>query len=350
MNQKEIFDSLVRNAFDFLERAVTEFESFPKYSVIHFCAAVEMILKARLMREHWSLIVSKPEQANYARFVSGDFISVTMDEARARLRDIARVEIPNEAFDSFRTIAKHRNKMVHFFHCDVDSEGKAKQQIVSEQCRSWFYLYRQLDRWGAHFSDFNSDIARAEILMKSHRKYLSAKYKALKPELEKVKKGGNTPKKCSVCSYKSAVPEAIDEVISPVACLVCDHSEIQVEIDCPHCLRSISIAGEGHSRCRHCGKKINPEHLVAALSDPSAMYRSYKDGGEDCDPANCGECCGYHTVVMRKGMYFCTNCFSTSDNVEQCQWCNESSTGSMNDTYLSGCEHCEGKAGWEADD
>ena len=51
MTHHDIFDSLTRNAFDFLERGIAEFDKTPKYSVIHFCAAVEMLLKARLMKE-----------------------------------------------------------------------------------------------------------------------------------------------------------------------------------------------------------------------------------------------------------------------------------------------------------
>jgi hypothetical protein len=89
MDQHDIFDSLTRNAFDFLERGIAEFDKAPKYSVTHFCAAVEMLLKARLMKEHWSLIVSKPDQANLAKFMAGDFISVTLEDARARVRDVA---------------------------------------------------------------------------------------------------------------------------------------------------------------------------------------------------------------------------------------------------------------------
>jgi hypothetical protein len=73
LNQHDVFDSLARNAFDFLEREIVEFDQASKYSVIHLYAAVEMLLKARLMREHWSLIVSKPEQANLAKFMAGDF-------------------------------------------------------------------------------------------------------------------------------------------------------------------------------------------------------------------------------------------------------------------------------------
>ncbi|MBN1293095.1 MAG: hypothetical protein JXB48_14745, partial [Candidatus Latescibacteria bacterium] len=50
-------NKLIENAFDFFERSLDEFEDNPKYSVIHFYAAVELFLKARLMAEHWSLVV-----------------------------------------------------------------------------------------------------------------------------------------------------------------------------------------------------------------------------------------------------------------------------------------------------
>ena len=54
----ELFDSLVLNAFDFLERAVRELEKSPKYSVLHFFNSIELLLKARLLKEHWALVVS----------------------------------------------------------------------------------------------------------------------------------------------------------------------------------------------------------------------------------------------------------------------------------------------------
>jgi hypothetical protein len=57
-------DRLVANAIDFLRRAINEFKKDPKYSIIHFSAAVELLLKARLMAEHWSLVVSDRNAAD----------------------------------------------------------------------------------------------------------------------------------------------------------------------------------------------------------------------------------------------------------------------------------------------
>jgi hypothetical protein len=83
------FDSLVRNAIDFLQMSVKELEKQPKYSVIHFAMSVELFLKARLLREHWSLVVSKIEKASLQAFRNGEFVSVTMDECLQRLGNIA---------------------------------------------------------------------------------------------------------------------------------------------------------------------------------------------------------------------------------------------------------------------
>lgn len=350
MSEHDIFESLARNAFDFLERGIGEFDDAPKYSVIHFCAAVEMLLKARLMKEHWSLIVSKPEQANLAKFTAGDFVSVTMDEARARIRDIAGEDIADDAFNSFRTLANHRNKMIHFFHADVDSDGQAKAQIVAEHCRSWFHLHRLLNKWGYFFHEFQDEITRIDCAMNSHRKYLKAKFKVLKPELDAARVAGNAAKACSACGFKAAVPDAVDDQITSFRCIVCNHTETQVEVECPHCNEHVIIANEGYATCAHCGGAIEPEHLADALTDHNAAHIAIADGDDGWEAANCGSCDGYHTVVRRPDIYFCAACFDVSEIVEYCQWCNEPNTGDMKHSYVTGCNHCDGKAGWEKDD
>jgi hypothetical protein len=71
--EKNDFDLVVKNALDFFQKSLKEFDKKPKYSVIHFHAAVELIMKARLLWEHWTLIITRPETANLKSFRSGDF-------------------------------------------------------------------------------------------------------------------------------------------------------------------------------------------------------------------------------------------------------------------------------------
>ena len=350
MDEHQIFDSLARNAFDFLERGIAEFDSSPKYSVIHFCAAVEMLLKARLMKEHWSLVVSKPEQASLTKFVAGDFMSVTMYEARQRLRDIVGEELSDDAFASFRTLANHRNKMIHFFHAGIEGDEKVKAQIVGEQCRSWFHLHRLFDRWNSHFREFRVEIRRADKGMKGHRKYLAAKFQALRPELAARQKQGSRATECGACGYKAAIPKQLDPAIAETRCLVCDHTEVQVEIDCPHCSKHVVLSNEGYGTCRSCGRSIEPEHIVDALIDHGAAHIAARDGDDSYQEANCGSCDGHHTVLKRGGKYFCANCFEISASVEFCGWCNETNTGDMEQSYSTGCNHCDGWIGHQKDD
>jgi len=51
-DSNKMFDSLVCNALDFLQRSAVGLQESPKYSVIDFCTAIELFLKARLLVEH----------------------------------------------------------------------------------------------------------------------------------------------------------------------------------------------------------------------------------------------------------------------------------------------------------
>lgn len=345
--RSDVFDSLVRNAFCFLQKAIQEFEESPKYSAIHFCAAVELLMKARLMREHWSLIVSRPDQADIKKFKTGDFKSVSLVEARERLQNVAGENIPGEVFSSFQKLAQHRNKVIHFFHEGIEDDEKEKAQIVAEQCRAWFHLHRLLGRWNRYFSDFNTEIAAANDSMKQHRQYLSAKFAALKLELDELAKKGVHLQPCGVCDFEAAIPdEDGDEQIAFVNCRVCDHADTQVTITCPHCDQLEVISGEGFATCSSdSSKSIEPDHLVAALADEGAMFSALKDGDDSWELASCGHCDGYQTVVRRGIGYFCTGCFELFDHIELCEWCNEPSTGDMEDSYGIGCGRCDGQWG-----
>jgi hypothetical protein len=92
--------------------------------VLHLQAAVEVLLKARLIREHWSLVFEKPSAASSAARASGDFKSVTLEDTLARLTNIAGVEVPKPAQDQSKRLANKRNKLQHF--------GMAEQAIAIE--------------------------------------------------------------------------------------------------------------------------------------------------------------------------------------------------------------------------
>ncbi|MFM9709117.1 hypothetical protein [Streptomyces galilaeus] len=113
---------LVRNGLDYLTSVVEHLDENKsmvtprdvKYAVLHLQAAVEVLLKARLMAEHWSLDFSRPEDATRKALEEATLSSVTTDQAVTRLRNIAAVPITDKEEKALAGLGKHRNKLQHF--------------------------------------------------------------------------------------------------------------------------------------------------------------------------------------------------------------------------------------------
>ncbi|MEU1895685.1 hypothetical protein [Streptomyces pristinaespiralis] len=112
----------VRNGIDYLASVVEHLDENDsnveprnlKYAVLHLQAAVEVLLKARLLREHWSLVFKDPGKATRKDFESGDFESCGTEAAIARLRDIAGIAIDRKEAEALKELAKDRNALQHY--------------------------------------------------------------------------------------------------------------------------------------------------------------------------------------------------------------------------------------------
>jgi hypothetical protein len=66
-------------------------------AVLHLQAAAEVLLKARLIHEHWSLVFQDPGNATRRKFESGDFNSVGLADTVKRLRDVLGIDVGEKA-------------------------------------------------------------------------------------------------------------------------------------------------------------------------------------------------------------------------------------------------------------
>lgn len=351
MNAAKINKSLVDNAFDFLGKAIDEFEESPKYSVIHFYSAIELILKSRLLQEHWSLVVSNPQKADRERFVTGNFQSAGLEDANVRLKTIANDAVGMNALAVFKKLSTHRNQLMHFFHPEIFDSQEKLQVIVAEQCAAWFHLYELLTKqWKNYFSDWQDEIKNLNCAMEKHREFLAVKFEQLSEEIADLKKQGGVFVECSACGFVSAEKTETLGDLSSENCLVCDFSSDVIEVDCPACGYQVKFIGEGHGTCLDCFRSFEPDDLFDLLIDDGAAHIAARDGDDSYEPANCGHCDGYHTVVLYEGKYFCAECFDLSDGLGVCGWCNEGNTGDIEHSYSFGCNHCDGQMGWLKDD
>lgn len=342
-----LFNWVTANAFDFLATGIGEFKEKPKYSVIHFCTGVELFMKARLMREHWSLVAKDTNKADWNDFISGKLETVNLKESFIRLEKIAREKLDNK--EVFFNLANHRNRIFHFHH-DINHQQNTKviTSVAQEQCRAWYVLRKLLtDQWQNYFQQIQVQINELDRKMKGHQEYLGVVYEELKSEIEAEIKKGQKYEICFSCKHLSAkVIRVLEEPkIYLRNCRVCgffyDH---YLEFDCVDCGKDV-IFESGGGVCLTCEKEYDIEAVKDIVSDIPVHSGNYSYTDSEF---NCSWCDGYHTVVHHKDHYICLQCFEYSDEIESCGWCGEGSINLQDGSGAFGCSQCEGSVGWHA--
>lgn len=347
------FDGLVRNAIDFLKKSVDELEKSPKFSLILFYAAIELFFKARLLAEHWTLVISdlnkiqkKKGETVLSKFEGGDLNSVGLDKCIERLKETCGVHIPDRALTYFNHVRILRNKLLHFFHPDY-SEIASLAIVVPEQLYAWYYLHKLLcDDWEDHFLHYQKDIEEAHELICGNWKYLEAKYKAVEPDIEHEKASGVVFTKCTICGYEAARFTDLHGIVCSNQCLVCHYQNNTIHIPCPECSNEIRIIEQGIGECNKCGFETDFEFLLSELAP-------HQDPKEDPVMAYCAECEHPEASIIPVGEYdeegLCLNCNTLHAAKGNCHFCGELIAGKdLSPSYSHGCIFCEGSIG--ADD
>jgi hypothetical protein len=349
---KTHLNSLLDNAFDFLEASLDEFMAKPKFSVLHFCTAIELFMKARLVSEHWSLVVSKSGELSFKKYQAGDFHSVTLDEAVKRINEATSFPpVSDDALKEFRKISAHRNKVVHFVHLEAHAKDtKAIEMIATEQCRGWFRLRSLFEEWDDLYSAYGDKIKACEKKLAGHKVFLKEKFNQMAVQLAEEKADGVDFKKCPACGLAAFGRDEISSVVYRSRCRVCGHhSYPYLVLTCDACgeeLECDQVDDDGVT-CP-CENVISREEVLEQLGASE----------EEDSGINCRFCEGYHTVVRLEEededgfpIYLCLQCLEESSDVGQCEWCNEGQLGGVDEmSYYTGCSQCDGHAGWHKDD
>ncbi|WP_445527455.1 hypothetical protein [Streptomyces cyslabdanicus] len=104
----------LRSVVDHLDEATGVEPRDIKYAVLHLQAAAEVLLKARLFREHWSLVFKDPGKATTKTLADHSFESCTTIAAVERLRNIARISVSDQDVKALKALADDRNALQHF--------------------------------------------------------------------------------------------------------------------------------------------------------------------------------------------------------------------------------------------
>ncbi|MFD7573400.1 serine/arginine repetitive matrix protein 1 [Streptomyces sp. NPDC059810] len=264
-----------------------------KYAVLHLQAAVEVLFKARLLAEHWTLVFTHPVEATRKALDEATLSSVSPDKAITRLRNIVGVQISTKEEQALRKLTETRNKLQHFGVTDNARAVEARAGEVLD------FLIRFID---------------AEL-----QPYLEPEDReATKVVLKALRKGlGN------INAY-------VEKRMNRIAGELREEGVERVTIECLACEQVTLVVGEAppmrpadggtFATCRFCASFFELNDLpITWLLHRGQNGDSYKLTCPWCHEGKLG-----NDVRVRsepEPVYFCFACFRISKEIAPCHRC-----------------------------
>lgn len=345
--KEQLFDALVRNALGFVNTSFDHLQHKPKNAIVDLYTAIELFLKARLMTEHWTLMLSKPETGDLQKLAVGDFLSVYLDDALKRIQSILGEQIDKDASDNFKALGEHRNQIVHFAHSGMDNPSKTQAGVIAEAWTSWHYLYALLTGpWDEVFKPYATELYVLNQRMMRQGEFIKARFEILKPQIEIQERKGNKIARCGHCHMPAAIVGEIHTWGTDYACMVCGVDdtalvECNTQLPCPGCNTPFKFFQQDLHACPTCDHELNTDILIDLCS------QHFTEGDDWCDEgavhiASCHNCKHPNpSVFYIEGMWSCVSCFDRGWSAVTCERCSEFVTGDMETIQYFACHKCE---------
>jgi len=256
--------NLLQNSLDYLRStakyAQEDERRSLKYSLLHLAATVELVVKARLHQEHWSLLFADVDKASEDVLNSGDFRSVDFETAVNRLGNIAKVGVEKSTLRHLNELRKLRNRVQHFA---IDIDSKQMTSLLAKGCN--FVLHFCHNELRSEMGD-NEDVM-AEI--KTHLR-----------------------------EFEEFVGERLRSIVA-------DLDSVAAPLNCPECWQQTVKLGDGPPRCLFCNFENDAETFAADITEGDVQV--------------CPEC-GEWTLALilynnEEGAWHCTFCGEITESL-----------------------------------
>jgi hypothetical protein len=305
---KSAIRALAENGNHFLESTLGEVGKVEydlegnRNAVIFMAAALEVLLKARLAAEHWTLLFDDPGTAKISRLKSGEFQSVGARKLVDRLNNAASLKLPKEVPERIFNL---RNSVVHF----APPSGFAVRVEIAAGLN---YILNHVS------SDVEALLADSE---KEAHQALTNRILAVFQDLD---------------DFREKRLETLADKLRTCSLLVA----------CPECTQStLRIDGSSEASCLFCLSKFVPEELAERYVN---SFLSWGLHGEFEGYAPVGPCfeCGEETLVLGvqvvnrpKIAYLCFSC-GTNYKQHEIATCSRCGQWMLESDEMTTCNDC----------
>ncbi|MYW69058.1 hypothetical protein GTY65_34040 [Streptomyces sp. SID8379] len=256
-----------------------------KYAVLHLQAAVEVLLKARLYEEHWTLVVSMVSKVNRVDFEGGDFDSASHHEVIRRLVEVVGIDISAADKAAVLGLAKMRNRLQHWGLTD------SANSVLTSAATVLDFLVRFIDQHLDVDEDAEAEIADIREGLLRAQSYIDSRMTRLR---ESVLKGhAQLTVQCPDCRQYALVVDGVENM-------------------CHFCPRSWSDPSELAS--------LYDSHFVVS-SDPGESYEDTLVVCPACEDWPATLCLEAETVASDGPVPLCFICATILTDLDTCMRC-----------------------------
>jgi hypothetical protein len=276
-----------------------------KYSLLHLSSGIELVLKSRLFKEHWTYVFADMNKAKKELLESGDFQSVDNDTLFIRLENLCNIKIEQNDVLTLKNIRKRRNRAEHFelkesivsvessIHKSISILIKLLVDIydLNDLCDEENNLFAEIKDAMRKFTKHYDD-AKA-IAQKMLEQTEVGNYAVICPECQESFLLRDCNVKCYFCDYEDTGESAANSYILNIMGMdeystVKDGGEYPL-YECPQCGKDTFVLDSENERalCFSCDFECNVEELEFCGSCGSLFYEYDEDGIGICP--NCIE-------------------------------------------------------------
>lgn len=276
--------TLLENALHSINTALEFLAEHPdrlKIVVMLLGQGCELVLKARIEQEHWSLVFDDPRGASRERFEKGDFRSVGFDQCLKRLEQICDIEFNQKHCKELKRLRDMRNRIEHF---------SVAIRIDVVEATAYNVLSFLLDFVRCSFSSLSLGEKDLQAKIRERVGRLAAlvesRWHEIGPRIEQARANGQSVLECSTCSQQAAV-----------------------------------VVGDGEVVCEFCHEEVAAAAMAQAVTSASYASMRPKDSlSADLGPWSCPHCERF-TLIAESPGYLCLSCGTGWSDLDHCDSC-----------------------------
>lgn len=296
---------ILENALDFIAKSFEEIQEpkLLKYALLHFTSGLELIFKAILLSEHWSLTLDNLDKVKENAYINRDFMSVNWENSIKRLKIFCEIDL-TYAENDLQKLKNLRNRIEHY---DCDFQTNSVIDLINNLTSLLVNLLT---------NNFNTNKLR--------------------------KKGRDLFE--NIQSSLFTMQEHYEEAKKLMQKKIKDSNLIPIDVPCNMCKEKFVTKKEDNYICNLCKHKLTAEDIAISFIENELKinpYRIMKDGG--IFPLHhCPECSEntfvYHCKENSEIIAHCYNCDEDYTNAKCCEICNEFFIPLNEDNLI--CKNC----------